>query len=99
LGYANSALGNRLVKEVAAHAATVAASQAGIKALEEKAKELIGPKKTQELIDTHIEAEQMARTNPHDPTLQPAFIQDNMHAGDTLCYDRFSGRYFRSNPS
>jgi hypothetical protein len=56
LGYTNTELGNRLIKEVASHAAAVAASQAGIKALEEKAKEIIGPKKTQELIDTHTEA-------------------------------------------
>jgi hypothetical protein len=37
------------------------------------------------------------RTNPKDPALQPAFIQDNIEAGDTLCYDKFSGRYFRSS--
>ena len=98
LGYTTTDLGNKLLKEIASHALTVAVGQKAMAALEQKAAELIGPKKTRQLVDEHTMAEHEARTKAHNvPPLSAVEMDDLMCSGDTLCYDASSGRYFRSD--
>ena len=96
LGCSNTELGNRLIKEITSHAITVAAGQKAMRALKEKAEELVGLEKTQELMDTHAEAEQLFHIKAMGPMIQPIFL-DAIESGKTLCYDKFSGRYFCSS--
>jgi hypothetical protein len=58
----------------------------------EKTKELIGPKKAQQITD-EIAADHV-KNNP--PEKQEVII--NTGRGTTLCYDKSSGRYFYSSP-
>lgn len=93
LGFSTTDLSNKLLKEIAAHALTMAAERKALEALEKKGKELIGPKKTQLLKDEYVNAEQQAHAGPSGQT----YVEETHEDGDTLCFDRFSARYFRSS--
>lgn len=78
-------------KQIAALSAAYTLSEKALSEYTEKAKEIIGPKKTQTIKDEIYQEHIMS-----NPVKNNTII--NTGAGNTLCYDDYSGRYFYSDP-
>ena len=78
------------VRKNAALAAAYALSEGTLKTYKEKAQDILGEKKEQEIQEA-VDKEMVEKNSVKNATIIAT------GDGDTLCYDAFSGRYFKSD--
>lgn len=96
MGVATSAciLGSHHVssRRIAAISAAYSITETALKDYQEKTVELLGKKKAQDIREA-ISKDKVAKNPPSQGSSQIIMTSD----GDVLCFDSYSGRYFRSN--